>query len=76
MTAEEFIYYYNDKNNSEYSLHDCNTKMMIEFARYHVEKALYQASIKVEIDSYSDNYTDTNIIRNAVLEAYSLENIK
>ena len=63
---------------------------MIEFAKYHVEKALKEASEKAfveyidlntdEIFDYTDVITDddveVNINKDSILNAYSLENIK
>ena len=63
---------------------------MIEFAKYHVEKALKEASEKAfveyidlntdEIFDYTDVITDDNVGANvnkeSILNAYSLENIK
>ena len=64
--------------------------LMIEFAKYHVQKALKQASEKAfveyidlntdEIFDYTDVITDDNVGANvnkeSILNAYSLENIK
>lgn len=87
MTANEF------KNNwlNGFEL-DVNQieDLMIEFAKYHVQKALKQASEKAfveyidlntdEIFDYTDVITDDNVGANvnkeSILNAYSLENIK
>ena len=87
MTANEF------KNNwlNGFEL-DVNQieDLMIEFAKYHVQKALKQASKKSfveyidlntdEIFDYTDVITDDNVGANvnkeSILNAYSLENIK
>ena len=63
---------------------------MIEFAKYHVQKALKQASKKAFVEyidlntdetfDYTDVITDddveVNINKESILNAYSLENIK
>ncbi len=64
--------------------------LMIEFAKYHVQKALKQASKKAFVEyidlntdktfDYTDVITDddveVNINKESILNAYSLENIK
>ena len=101
MTAEEFLvrdelfktplteeekHYYIDRIIS----HGIYIKGMIEFAKYHVQKALEQASEKAfveyidlntdEIFDYTDVITDddveVNINKDSILNAYPLENIK
>ena len=66
------------------------TDMLIEFAKYHVQKALKQASEKAfveyidlntdEIFDYTDVITDDNVGANvnkeSILNAYSLDLIK
>ena len=52
--------------------------MMIEFAQYHVQKALEAASEKARIISvltWSDEYKDV-IDEESILNAYPLSNIK
>ena len=44
---------------------------MIEFARYHVEQALKEAEIKAQ-----QTWGNSVIMKNSVLNAYPLENIK
>ena len=87
MTANEF------KNNwlNGFELDENQIEdLMIEFAKYHVQKALKQASEKAfveyidlntdEIFDYTDVITDDNVGANvnkeSILNAYSLENIK
>lgn len=67
MTAEKFLNKwitkpldYNDIEN-----------LMIEFARYHVEQALKEAEIKAQ-----QTCGNSVIMKNSVLNAYPLENIK
>ncbi len=67
MTAEEFLNKwitkpldYNDIEN-----------LMIEFARYHVEQALKEAEIRAQ-----QTWGNSVIMKNSVLNAYPLENIK
>ena len=87
MTANEFK---NDwLNGFELDVNQIED-LMIEFAKYHVQKALKQASEKAfveyidlntdEIFDYTDVITDDNVGANvnkeSILNAYSLENIK
>lgn len=71
--TEEEKHYYIDKIIS----HDDYIKGMIEFARYHVEKSLEQASdlatkfLYISIDSEDEDY-----YKKEILNAYNLENIK
>lgn len=60
-TAEEFL-----KEGSQHPKGWTAKKCMIEFAKYHVEQALKQASIKVS----------TRDIQGSILKSYPLENIK
>ena len=87
MTANEFK---NDwLNGFELDVNQIED-LMIEFAKYHVQKALKQASEKAfveyidlttdEIFDYTDVITDddvgANVNKESILNAYSLENIK
>ena len=49
-------------------------RIMIEFAKLHVEAALKEASEKAEIEDLS--YDDRIVNVKSILNAYSLENIK
>ena len=73
-TAEEFK---NDwLNGFELDINQIND-LMIEFAKYHVEKSLEQASnlatkfLYISIDSEDEDY-----YKKEILNAYNLENIK
>jgi hypothetical protein len=46
----------------------------IEFAKFHVEKALLMASEKAELESISDY--DIIVNKDSILNAYSLDEIK
>ncbi len=84
--TEEEKHYYIDR----IITYDDYIKGMIEFAKYHVQKALKQASEKAfveyidlntdEIFDYTDVITDDNVGANvnkeSILNAYSLEKIK
>ena len=87
MTANEFK---NDwLNGFELDVNQIED-LMIEFAKYHVQKALKQASEKAfveyidlntdEIFDYTDVITDddvgVNVNKDSILKSYSLENIK
>ena len=87
MTANEFK---NDwLNGFELDVNQIED-LMIEFAKYHVQKALKQASEKAFVEyidlntdetfDYTDVITDddveVNINKESILNAYSLENIK
>ena len=74
LTAEEFK---NDwLNGFELDINQIND-LMIEFAKYHVEKSLEQASnlatkfLYISIDSEDEDY-----YKKEILNAYNLENIK
>jgi hypothetical protein len=73
MTAEECLNSYVD---DYYEISTEGAKnAMIEFAKYHVEKALKKAAQEAEInfEVYIDDY---EINRDSILNAYPLENIK
>ena len=74
-TAEEFK---NDwLNGFELDINQIND-LMIEFAKYHVKKALKQASETAEgiAHQYIEVAVDEEYNKEAVLNAYNLENIK
>jgi hypothetical protein len=71
MRARDFL----DNNIIEYIPSEEIEKVMIEFAKYHVEQALEAASEKAELDLIS-NYKRCEISNTSILNAYSLENIK
>ena len=70
--------------------HDDYIKGMIEFAKYHVEKALEKAYLDSEMrvskndtneypsftDNYDDGYVTITVSKDSILKAYPLENIK
>lgn len=76
MTAEEFFeeWLENDEKYGKTNFHDC----MIEFAKYHVQKALEEASEQAKVESEPDyrggswEYVD----KDSILNSYPLENIK
>lgn len=78
MTAEELI-------NDEIKNHDislCNKEhikvLMIEFAKYHVEQALKEASVKATALNKAKFKGDINpqVDMDSILNTYSLSNIK
>ena len=80
-TAEDFLqdsftisHFYNDKYDKMMCFSDDVRKAMIEFAKYHVEQAL-KAVIEAPIEYYDEGGYQ-GIDENAILKAYSLENIK
>lgn len=94
MTAYQFLYQESDKiDNSQKPLgllrDEYVEEIMIEFAKYHVEQALKEASEKCllkfsnykgdweSIETFSVNqYTDLSISKDSILNSYPLENIK
>ena len=72
MIAEEFL-----KENYKVKVGVTIEEVMIEFAKYHVEKSLEQASdlatkfLYISIDSEDEDY-----YKKEILNAYNLENIK
>ena len=72
LTAEEFL-----KENYKLKVGVTIEEVMIEFAKYHVEKSLEQASnlatkfLYISIDSEDEDY-----YKKEILNAYNLENIK
>lgn len=96
MTAKEFLdtQVPENFNKPKFSFGDTTRsvieKAMIEFAKYHVEKALEVASIESKllvggveyeeygIRAYDTFYRDTDIYvdKDSILNAYPLENIK
>jgi len=82
MTTEEFLKlknYPSFNNNGGLGIGYCH-KAMIEFAKYHVEQALKEASENADFTDYSYQSIQTGsnmeIDKNSILNAYSLENIK
>lgn len=90
MTVEEFLESKSiDPNN--YTIHDITNnylpqipigEWLKEFAKYHVQKALEAASIKVKLsvdlhDFIEDSWTKGDKIdKDSILNAYPLENVK
>ena len=76
MTAEEFIKDAQQNPKKGWTA----KKMLIEFAKYHVEQALKEASKKASIIDESIggglNIEVKSINKDSILNAYSLENIK
>ena len=62
MTAEEFL------NRDYTSTKENAIKAMIEFAKYHVEKALKQASENAEVNVL--DYNDYEVNKESILNAY------
>lgn len=92
MTAEEFL---KDSKNINYDKFDKVTQYFIEqdfidFAKYHVQKALEKAYLDSEMrvsendtneypsftDNYDDGYVTITVSKDSILNAYPLENIK
>lgn len=67
MTAEEFIIEYISKN--------CSGSLMVEFARYHVERAL-KAKIEAMREFYDEGEYSLDEINAFTKKSYPLENIK
>jgi len=84
MTAEEYLISKGLKgvgnllvrSHSNYS-ENGTQKLMVEFAKYHVEKALKSVIENHEIDDYDEHQEySPSLNEKSVLNAYSLENIK
>ena len=73
MIAEEFL-----KENYKVKVGVTIEEVMIEFAKYHVQKALEEASTVAEgvAHQYIEVAVDEEYNKEAVLNAYPLENIK
>ena len=74
-TAEEFL-----KENYKVKVGVTIEEVMIEFAKYHVEKSLEQASVEAEVEHELSNPYDPNseyqiVNKESILNAYPLENI-
>lgn len=84
MTAEQFIDKYNEENESQFSKYDCNTKMMVEFAKYQVEKVVHQILDRVDYGIYQNDdgqepyVHESNIFidHSTIHNAYDLNDIK
>lgn len=78
MTAEKFLInkrIYPELTDSD----ECNKvySCMIEFAQYHVEKALEAAKEKVFADRYDENpYESVTYMKSEISKCYPKENIK
>lgn len=74
MTVEEYYKSITGVNIN----HKTIKKAMIEFAKYHVEKALEEASYKAKAFNKSKFPGDINpqVDMDSILNAYTLENIK
>jgi hypothetical protein len=76
-TAEDLLkQIYNEDSGAggdSYSQGDIE-RLMIEFAKYHVEQALKEASEKAEWSGYA--LASVEIDKDSILDAYPLENIK
>ena len=68
MTAEDFL------NRDYTSTKENAIKAMIEFAKYHVEKALKQASENAEVNVL--DYNDYEVNKESILNAYPTNLIK
>ena len=86
-TAEEFLKNFNEEeNNIDKLYYDSYVKKaMIGFAKMHVQEALKQASEKADADftylgddlkEIGAEYIEVYTIKDSILNAYSLENIK
>jgi len=71
ITAEEF---YEENATGFLDINDCQ-KLMIEFAKLHVEAALKAASKQVIVNNYIGE-GGIKVSKNSILNAYSLDNIK
>lgn len=65
---------------SNFEPHDWVTKAMVEFATYHVQKALEAASNKIELTEFASEFlqegSENAINLDSILSAYPFENIK
>jgi len=83
-TAEEFLqdhhqisHFYDDKTNNMVCFSDDVQKAMIEFAKFHVQEALKEASkTKVEGHFGSGKYNRDVADKDSILTSYPLTNIK
>lgn len=85
MTAEEFL-----NENYKVKVGVSIEEVMIDFAKYHVQKALEKAYLDSEMrvsendtneypsftDNYDDGYVTITVSKDSILNAYPLENIK
>ena len=85
MTAEEFL-----NENYKVKVGVYIEEVMIDFAKYHVQKALEKAYLDSEMrvsendtneypsftDNYDDGYVTITVSKDSILNAYPLENIK
>ena len=77
ITAEEYYTLHNEDvtmNIGVFDQHSFTLQIMIDFAKYHVTKALKQVSEEATTDGYGDGYADVD--REGILELYPLNNIK
>ena len=81
-TAEEFLKNFNEEeNNIDKLYYDSYVKkVMIKFAKMHVQEALKQASVEAEVEHELSNPYDPNseyqiVNKDSILNAYPLENI-
>jgi hypothetical protein len=75
-TAEEFVQNFLLKNHKG-NVGSNNEKLMIEFAKLHVEAALKEVINNVEIDDYDvHGQYSPSINENSILNSYPLDNIK
>lgn len=84
MTAEEFLRNSSVTSSDRYDFLS-KQKLMIEFAKMHVQEALKQASEKADADftylgddlkEIGAEYIEVYTIKDSILNAYPLENIK
>lgn len=69
-TAEEFL---TEAGSPGHAKHGLAKKWMIEFAKLHVEVALYVASERADL---TDNGRFPYVDKDSILNSYSLDNIK
>jgi ketosteroid isomerase-like protein len=79
MTAEEFFEQHIQRGVNNTHTNYLNTA--IEFAKYHVEQALKEASKKADTDGrhtylFRREYAPVKVDKNSILNAYPLTNIE
>ena len=76
MTAKEFYNKWNLENYFQSSNENQLLELMNDYAKYHVEKALSEASKKATIDFSNKEANDYGINVNSILKSYPLTEIK
>lgn len=71
LTAKEFI----KKFENKYAHNDGLSEIMIDFAKYHIQKALENAAENAK-HIHKEYDKDFKIDKDSILNSYNLENIK